>query len=121
MPPLAESSVETHVEDNLVAGSTPPIATNDATLITGQNLVRGAVVGRITASGKITECDNTAVDGSDVPIGIMVHAIDATAADKNAQIYVAGAFRKSEISWHASFNLDPEKDAAFDGTGIVLR
>ena len=120
-PPLAESSVETHTEDNLVAGSTPAIATEPGTLITGQNLARGALVGRITASGKLTECDNTAVDGSAVPVGIMVHAIDATAADKACQIYKAGCFRKASMTWHASFNTDPEKDAAFDGTAIVLR
>ncbi|MEJ1409378.1 MAG: head decoration protein [Candidatus Sedimenticola sp. (ex Thyasira tokunagai)] len=118
---LASSSVETVSHDNLIAGSVPQIATDDGTLITGQNLARGAVVGRITATGKLTECDNAAVDGSETPLGIMVHPIDATAADKNCLIYVAGAFHADEMTWHASFDTDPEKLAAFDGTAILLR
>ena len=121
MSPTASSSVETYSHDNLIAGNTPAPANDDGTLITGQNLVRGQIVGRITASGKLTECDNGAVDGSDVPVGIMVHDIDATAADKTCQIYVAGCFHKDELTWHASFDTDPEKDAAFDGTPIVIR
>ena len=117
----AESSVETLVTDNLNAGSTPAIATDTGILITGQNLVRGAVVGRITASGKLNLCDTGAVDGSDTPIGILVHDTDATAADKTCQIYTAGAFHKDEMTWHASFATDLNKEDAFDRTPIVIR
>jgi len=117
---VAESSVETYSPDNLIAGSTPAIATEPATLITGQNLVRGTVVGRITASGKITACNNAAVDGSEVPVGIVVHDVDATAADKDCPFYKAGAFRSAEMTWHASFDTAAEKLAAFDGTAIVI-
>lgn len=118
---IAESSVETVAHDNLIAGSTPPIATDTGTLITGQNLVRGAVVGRITASGKLTECNPGAGDGSEVALGILAHAIDATAADKTCQIYVGGAFHSDEMTWHAGFSTEVLKQAAFDGTGIVIR
>lgn len=118
---VASSSTETHSPDNLIAGSTPPVSTDTGTLITGQNLVRGTPVGRITASAKLTECDNAAVDGSGVAIGITVHDIDATSADKACPIYVGGCFRESEMTWHASFDTQAEKDAAFDGTPIVTR
>lgn len=121
MPPIAESSVETTTEDNLIAGSTPPIATKTGTLITGQNLVRGAVLGRIGASKKLTECNTGAADGSQVPMAILVHATDASAADKTCQIYVAGDFHKDEMTWHASFATDLDKEAAFDRTPIVIR
>lgn len=121
MSPIAESSVETYSPDNLIAGSSPAIATEPGTLVTGQNLVRGTVVGRITVGAKLTECDNAAADGSQVPVGIMVHDINATAADKACQIYKAGNFRSSEMTWHASFDLAEEKLAAFDGTAIVIR
>jgi hypothetical protein len=121
MSPIAESTTETYNPDNLVAGDTPAISNVSGTLFAGQNLARGAVVGRITASGKFTLCNNGAVDGSDVPVGVLAHAIDASAADKACQVYTQGCFRKSELVWDASFNTDPEKDAAFDGTGIVLR
>jgi len=117
----ASSEVTTYSPDNLIAGHTPQIATDTGTLITGQNLARGAVLGRIAASGKLTQCDNAAVDGSDVPVAILVEAIDASAADKVCQLYVGGCFHSDELVWHASFNTDPEKVAAFDGTSIVLR
>jgi len=117
----ASSSVTTFSPDNLIAGHTPPIANDTGTLITGQNLARGAVLGRIAASGKLNLCVNTAVDGSDVPVGILVEAIDASAADKICQLYVGGCFHSDELVWDATFNTDPEKVAAFDGTPIVLR
>lgn len=117
----ASSTTTTYAADNLIAGSSPDIANDTGTLILGQNLARGAVLGRITASAKLTACNNGAVDGSQKPIGILVEAIDATAADKTCQIYVAGCFRSSVLVWHASFDTVAEKTAAFDGTAIVLR
>lgn len=120
MPPIASSSEEVYSPDNLIAGDSPSIATEPATLNTGQNLVRGTVVGRIAASGNITQCDNGAADGSEVAIGITVHDVDATAAAKNCPIYKGGNFRSSEMTWHASFDTEAEKLAAFDGTAIVI-
>lgn len=117
----ASSSVDVYTPDNLIASNAPAPANDDGILITGQNRLRGAVLGRITASGKLTHCDNAAVDGSAVPVAILVEAIDATAADKTCQLYVAGCFHSDELEWHASFNTEAEKVAAFDGSPIVLR
>lgn len=118
--PIANSEVVTDLQDNLIASNTPPVATQDGTLITGQNLVRGAVLGRITASNKLTLAADAAVDGSETPVGILVHDIDATAADKACQIYVGGCFNNSKLTWDASFTA-LEQIQHFDNTGIVLR
>jgi len=118
---VAGSSVETKINDDLISGNKPEIATNVGTLIIGQNLVRGTVVGRITATGLLTESDSGAADGSQLPLGILVHDIDASAAGKQCQFYVSGSFRKSVITWHASFATDIDRDAAFDRTAIVIR
>lgn len=120
MPPIASSSEEVYSPDNLIAGDSPRIATEPGTLASGQNLVRGTVLGRITASGNLTICNNGAADGSQTPVGILVHDIDASAAAKACQMYKAGNFRSSEMTWHASFDTDAEKAAAFDGTAIVV-
>jgi len=117
----AQSTVETYSPDNLIAGHTPQIANDSGTLVTGQNLARGAVLGRITASSKLTLCENNAVDGSEVPVAILVEAIDASAADKVCQLYVGGCFHSDELVWGATFDTAAEKEAAFDGTPIVLR
>ncbi|MCU7839766.1 MAG: head decoration protein [Candidatus Thiodiazotropha sp. (ex Troendleina suluensis)] len=117
---IASSSVETYSNDNLIAGSAP-IVTNDGVLASGQTLVRGAVVGRVTASGELVQCNPGAADGSEVPVGILVHPIDASAAAKNCQFYVGGEFHMNEMTWHAGFASDVAKRAAFDGTAIVIR
>lgn len=53
----------------------------NAVLITGQDLGAGAVLGKITASGKYTAYDNGASDGSQTAAGVLFAATDATSAD----------------------------------------
>lgn len=117
---LAGSSSTSNTVDNLIAGSKQP-DTKPGVLITGQNLARGAVIGRITASNKLTLCDLGAADGSQKAIGILVHTTDASAADKQCQYYTGGTFRDSEMTWHASFDSQAKKNIAFDGTPITIR
>lgn len=65
-----------------------------ATLITGQNLVAGTVLGVITASGKLTRCAHAAADGSQNAAGILFGDTNATAADVTGVVYTA---RLSEV------------------------
>jgi hypothetical protein len=51
------------------------------TLISGQNLIVGTVLGKITASGKYTLHNNAASDGSEVACAILRNSTDATAGD----------------------------------------
>ena len=121
MLPLASATTETVVPANLIAGHAPEIATENGTLITGQNLANFTVLGRITASKKLTKCDPAAADGSQTAVGILVHAMDATSADKAVQFYKAGNFFADALVWHAGFDSAAKKLAAFDGTAIVIR
>ena len=116
--PLASNSSEAYSPDNFVLGE---VQTNTGILVTGQNLTEYSVLGRVTATGKLVECNNGAVDGSEEPVAILIYAVDATAADKNCQIYVAGQFNAALINWPASFDTQAEKDGAFDGTAISLK
>lgn len=54
---------------------------DNATLITGQNLGVGRVLGKITASGKLTAVAPGASDGSEVAAAVLFKACDATSAD----------------------------------------
>lgn len=102
------------------AGDTPAVVTLPATLITGQNLVAGTVLGRITASGKYTGWTAGAADGSQVGAAVLCHDIDATAADKACEVYVAGCFN---IDW-LTFAGAPTaivKNGVFVGSMIVAR
>lgn len=61
------------------------------TLITGQKLSAGTVLGKITASGKFTILAPAASDGSQTAAAILHDNVDATAADKSATVLVRDA------------------------------
>jgi len=102
-------TTEVYNPDRLIAGD-ENIITRDETLITGQNLKRGALLGKITASGKLTLSLAAAVDGSEVPFGILVDDIDATAADKVAPMYMKGEFDEGEMTFGTGHTADSVRD-----------
>jgi hypothetical protein len=61
------------------------------TLVSGQNLGAGAVLGKITTGGKYTGYDNTASDGSETAAGILYASVDATAGDLPCVVIVRDA------------------------------
>lgn len=85
-----------HTPDALIAGDFP-LQTRKVTVITGQNLARGAVLGIITASGKVNLSLSAAADGSQTPALILAEPVDATAADKEAVAYISGEFNEDQL------------------------
>jgi len=57
------------------------LSLDKVTLITGQNLLAGTVLGKITASGKYTKHATGAADGSQTAAAILYAPCDATSAD----------------------------------------
>ena len=86
----------TFTPDNLIADDFP-LMTETATIITGQNLSRGAVLGKITASGKYTLSLSASADGSQTPAVILLQDTDATSADKGAPVALTGAFNERAV------------------------
>lgn len=74
-----------------------PIATRKMTLISGQNLKRGAVLGEITASSKATLSLSASSDGSQTPSHILAYDVDASAGDVVCDVYAMGAFDASKL------------------------
>lgn len=97
MPPASFASTSFN-PDGLLAGDAESIVTRNVTIITGQNLQRGAVLGKITASSKYNLSLSAAVDGSQVPDAILVEAVDATAADKIGIAFFAGKFNDKKVT-----------------------
>lgn len=97
------------VPDPLLAGDFPRVTT-EVTILAGQNLARGAVVGRVTASGKYVLSASAAGDGSQTPVGILVQDTDATAADKNASIYRTGEFNQAAVILGAGHTVSSIRD-----------
>jgi hypothetical protein len=56
-----------YVPDKLVAGNADELLGRHITVISGQTLLRGTVLGKITASSKYNKSLSAAVDGSEVP------------------------------------------------------
>ena len=66
----------------IIAEANGTISREAVTIVSGQNLAAGTVVGKITASGKYTAYDDDNADGSQAAAGILYDAVDASAADK---------------------------------------
>lgn len=70
---------------NILAGGT--YTTRKVTILSGQNLVAGAVLGKITASSKHILSLSAAADGSQTPDMVLAQDCDASGGDKEAIAY----------------------------------
>lgn len=111
---------DAYVPEQLRAGD-GDFLTRSVVVETGQVLAQYQVVAREAASGKIVAWDADAVDeGTARALGITCYAVDATGADVEAAIYVAGYFNTEALVWDAGATA-AQKEAAFDGTNITHR
>jgi hypothetical protein len=98
-------STESYTPDRLHAGDFP-IRTLDVTIASGQNLVRGALLGKITASGKYVLSLAAAADGSQTPVAILAEDVDATGGDKSGIVYISGDFNENAITYGTGHTAD---------------
>jgi hypothetical protein len=82
------------------------------TVISGQNLTPGTVLGRITASGKMTILAPGASDGSQHAAGILFDFVDATAGDVTGQVVIE---RSAEVRDTALSSAAPALNQGFLG------
>lgn len=101
---LPASQQVVFVPDQLIAGNLK-LVTSTVTFAAGNTLVRGQVVGQVTASGDYIPSVATATDGSQVPCGIVVDAVDASAAAAQGAIYEMGEFNANYMTFDASWTL----------------
>ena len=88
----------TYTPDSLLAGNAHLLVARKVTVLSGQVLQRGAVLGTITASGKAILSLAAAADGSQTPDLILAEAVDATGADATALAYERGDFNAGAIT-----------------------
>lgn len=94
----------TNEPDKLLAGADIPVLVEGVTIATGQGvLVRGSVIGIVTATDKGLLCDANAIDGSKAAKFILAEdSIDTTAADVIATCYSAGKFNRKALVFGAN-------------------
>lgn len=109
---------EAYVPDQLRAGD-GDFNTRSDVIEQGQVLPQYRVVARETSSGKLVAWDAAGIDGTNLAIGITCYAVDATAADVEAAVYVSGFFNTDALVWGTA--TDAQKRAAFDRTDITHR
>ena len=97
---------------------------DEVTVVSGQNLNTGAVIGIITASGKVTQLAPAANDGSQNAAGVLLLDVDASAADKGGVIIARHAICSDNgLTWPAGIT-GPQKTAAIaqlKALGILVR
>lgn len=118
MPSLGMTT-QTPPQENLL-GAHPPIEI-PIVLISGENLSRGHVLGKITASGKYTGYDNDLTDGAETAVAILAQDTDASAADEKTIAYVHGEFQDAGLSWDDETNDKTAGLAELYAAGIFVK
>ena len=95
------TTVDSPVQGELVAANAHLLLSRKGTLVAGQILRRGALLGRITASGKLTLSAAASSDGSQTPVAVLVHDTDASAADAETLYYERGDFNAASVTYGA--------------------
>lgn len=83
--------------DNLFAGDHPK-KTKPVTVLSGETVVKGQLMGRITASGKYKACNTGHSDGAEVCDAIMAHDVDASGGDTEGIAYLTGDFNSNALT-----------------------
>jgi hypothetical protein len=87
----------TFTPDNLIAGDYPRTE-RVVTIASGANLIKGAVLGKITASGKYKLSASASSDGSEAPDAILAETANAASADVQAVVYFSGEFNELALT-----------------------
>ena len=104
----------------------PNFTRETVTLLAGTNYPVGAVLGRITASGKMKLSTAAGSDGAQTAAAVMLYAVDATAGDATGIVLVRGPalVSKAALVFDASVD-DAAKTAAkhaqLTALGIIPR
>jgi len=104
--------------NDLIAGAFPTVK-RKVILAQGENLARGAVLGRVTADGTYKLSLAAAADGSEAPRAILGETIDATAQPAEAIVFETGHFVGARLTFGAGHSIASTRDG-LRGLGIHL-
>ena len=98
---------------------------DQVTVASGQTLPLGAVVGIVTATGKVKQIDPSATDGSQYAAGVLMQPCDAALIDREDGLMVArhAIVADRALTWPAAITV-AEKQAAvlqLKSLGVLIR
>ncbi len=97
--------IGTKVEDNLISGDFPRV-TLPVTILSGEDLTRGTVLGKITSGGKYKACNSGHTDGAEVAECVLAGDVDATLGDTPGIAYLTGSFTQGAMAVGALPSVD---------------
>jgi len=111
---------------DLIKYEAPNLYSRDqATVIAGQNLLLGTVVGAETATSKLKTLDPTATDGTELAAGVLALDVDATLIDRDDAILVArhAIVSDTALTWPAGITPTQKATAIaqLKSLGILVR
>lgn len=74
------------------------------TLNSGENLLRGHVLGKITTGGNYTGFDADLTNGAETAVAILAEDTDASGGDEKTIAYVHGEFQTAGLIWDDETN-----------------
>lgn len=113
------STPDAYNPDRLISGDTDDLVSRKVTLLSGQVLVRGTVVGQITSGGKYIKSLSAAVDGSQTPDGIVAQDADATSGDVEMLVFFGGRFNAHALTLGTAHTIASIREG-LRAKGIVL-
>ena len=115
------TNVGTFNHPNLLAGDFPVVTEKQIVLSGTGNLTPGAVLAKDSANGdKLVLVDDASVTPSiQTPYAILVHDVDASAADAEAIVYLGGHFNELALTFGGDDTADDHREA-LRSMGIFL-
>lgn len=113
-----------HPGEFIVSESNGTRSRGAGTILSGENVVAGELLGKVTASGKYAAYDNAAVDGRETVVAIAYDNTDATAGDvAGAVLFLRDAeVRASDLTYNTA--VQGEIDTAnteLAALGLIVR
>jgi len=114
----------THASGFLMSEANGQRSRDNVTIVSGEDLEAGAVLGKITASGKYAAYDSNAADGTQTAVAVLLAKCDATAGDTAAAVIARDAeVNGDELVYQSTSPAQDTAGAATDlkSVGIVVR
>jgi hypothetical protein len=109
-----------HAGEFLISEANGTRSRLNVTIASGEDLVAGQVVGKITSGGKYAAYDNGAGDGTEVAAGILLDNVDATDGDVEAVVIVRDAEVNGECLTYLTGADETAGEADLLALGIVV-
>lgn len=111
---------------DLLKYEAPNLYSRDQVIVaSGQNLALGAVVGRVTTTGKLKVLAPAATDGTEVAVGILAGDINASTGDRDDGVLIArhALVASHAIVWPAGITSAQKTTAIaqLEARGVLIR